>query len=120
MAYDTIRSPCMNSTFLTGNSERARPMLILIHFEADPYYHMNSVSLILSLTYPYSNVTLIQCNPIFSQLPCYCIISLSNPSLEKVSYYFRSKLQWEKDKDRILGAMARENPLLREIVNRNK
>lgn len=45
--------------------------------------------------------------------------NISNPTADKVSYYFRSKLQWEKDKDRILAAMVRENPLLKDIMNRN-
>jgi hypothetical protein len=35
-----------------------------------------------------------------------------------VAYYFQARLQWEKDKDKILGDMVRENPQLMQKISR--
>jgi hypothetical protein len=38
--------------------------------------------------------------------------NLFNPTAEKVAFYFKSKSLWEKEKGKILAALAKENPVL--------
>ena len=43
---------------------------------------------------------------------------LFNPNDEKISYYFKAKLNWEKDKNKISATLAKENPMMKEKLNK--